>query len=226
MNRRTIFFDLGNVLVYVDKTVAVRKLAEITGTDLPDILEYMSSETEQKFERGLLTSDEYLSIFKGKFNLPESLTLEEMTKLWILPFRPNEPVLALLPILKRQANLFLLSNTNAIHIAAVESEFHIIEQLDGAILSFEVGYRKPEREIYEIALEKASAKRENSLFIDDSEENVAGAKEAGIRALQYQSKIKLEEFFISEGFQLYHSYPREMNWIDSPRWIEVEKYIA
>ena len=203
MNHKpTIFFDLGNVLVHVDKQLAIRKLSELTGRNMVEITELISLEKEEAFERGEMTSLEYLAYFREKFRLPESLTLEELTRWWIVPFTPNEPVLAILPKLRRQTKIFLLSNTNAIHIEALESAYRILPRLDGAILSYEVGFMKPDREIYEIALERAGASPENSIFIDDLEENVEGAKRVGMCAHRFTSAVGLTSFLESEGFDL------------------------
>lgn len=203
MNHKpTIFFDLGNVLVHVDKQLAIRKLSELTGRNMVEITELISLEKEEAFERGEMTSLEYLAYFREKFQLPESLTLEELTRWWIVPFTPNEPVLAMLPKLRRQTKIFLLSNTNAIHIEAVEGAYRILPRLDGAILSYEVGFLKPDREIYEIALERAGASPENSIFIDDLEENIEGAKKVGMRTHRFTSATDLTLFLESEGFDL------------------------
>jgi len=198
----TIFFDLGNVLVHVDKQAAIRKLSEITGRNTSEINDLISSEKEEAFERGEMTSLEYLAYFREKFQLPESLTLEELTRWWIVPFTPNEPVLNMLPKLRRQTKIFLLSNTNAIHIGALENAYRILPRLDGAILSYEVGFLKPDRKIYEIALERAGVRANKSIFIDDLEENVEGAKSVGMRAHQYISTVDLTAFLESEGFDL------------------------
>jgi putative hydrolase of the HAD superfamily len=203
MNQKpTIFFDLGNVLVHVDKRMAIRKLSEITGRNTIEIADLISSEKEEAFERGEMTSLEYLSYFREKFQLPESLTLEELTRWWIVPFTPNEPVLNMLPKLRRQTKIFLLSNTNAIHIGALENAYRILPRLDGAILSYEVGFLKPDRKIYEIALERAGVRANKSIFIDDLKENVEGAKSIGMRAHQYLSTADLTAFLESEGFDL------------------------
>jgi len=221
MNHKpTIFFDLGNVLVHVDKQLAIRKLSELTGRNTIEITDLISSEKEEAFGRGEMTSLEYLAYFREKFRLPDSLTLEELTRWWIAPFTPNEPVLAMLPKLRRQTKIFLLSNTNAIHIEALENAYRILPRLDGAILSYEVGFLKPDREIYEIAMKRAGASPEKSIFVDDLEENVEGAKRVGMRAHRFTSVADLISFFESEGFDLNSSgihtdqrqiLPKQMN---------------
>ncbi len=50
------------------------------------------------------------------------------------------------------------------------------------------GYRKPEHEIYRIALKKAGAEPVTTIFIDDNEENVNAAKELGLYSSLFRTK--------------------------------------
>lgn len=56
---------------------------------------------------------------------------------------------------------------------------------DALVLSFEVGCRKPERRIFEIAAEAAGVPAEACVLIDDSAANCAGAEEAGWQAVHF-----------------------------------------
>lgn len=84
--------------------------------------------------------------------------------------------------LSKQFNLALLSNTNAYHYSVFKDECEpIFSKLDHVFLSFEMGMRKPDAEIYESALETAGWKAEETLFLDDSRPNIAGAAAIGIQ---------------------------------------------
>ena len=65
--------------------------------------------------------------------------------------------------------------------------------LDGGVVSYQVHVLKPDREIYEILLEKYSLKAEECLFFDDRMDNVEGAKKVGIQAIQVTSREMLNE---------------------------------
>ncbi len=198
----TIFFDLGNVLVDVDKSSAFIKIAELTGLDIQTVTEAANSRLEKDFGRGKYSTDEYLNLLYKKYNIPKTITLGKLVKIWELPFSPNKPVLNILPKLRRQVKIFLLSNTNAIHIRAIEQKYNILRNFDGSVLSFEVGYCKPEPEIYYKALRQSNTPPENSLLIDDLEENVLGAEKVGIKGFKFTGIDNLKTFLISEGFQI------------------------
>ena len=198
----TIFFDLGNVLVNVDKSLAFKKIAEITGLDIRTITEVANSSLEKDFEKGKYSIDEYINLLREKYRMPKTVTLEKLVKIWEISFNLNKPVLNLLTKLKGKAKIFLLSNTDAIHIRAIEGKYDILRNLDGAVLSFEVGYCKPEPEIYHKALKQSNTSCENSLLIDDLEENVLGAEKVGIKGFKFTECDKLKTFLQSEGFQI------------------------
>jgi putative hydrolase of the HAD superfamily len=103
---------------------------------------------------------------------------------------------------------FLLSNTNEIHISRFHQDLkqdHGIENLNGyfeeVYYSFETGFRKPEREIYELVLLENNLNASETLFIEDTEKNVIGAVEAGIPTcfLNLQTGAAVENLFDEEG---------------------------
>ena len=73
----------------------------------------------------------------------------------------------------------------------IESKYVFQKLVDGGIYSYDVGYRKPEKEIYHIACDSAEVNPENSIFIDDLEENIIGANKVGIKGIHYKNTIDL-----------------------------------
>lgn len=89
--------------------------------------------------------------------------------------------------------IYLLSNYSEelFHVHTKGAKF--LDVLDGGVVSYQVHALKPDREIYEILLEKYSLKAEECLFFDDRMDNVEGAKKAGIQAIQVTSREMLNE---------------------------------
>lgn len=65
-----------------------------------------------------------------------------------------------------------------------------------------LGVRKPDARIYEIALDVMRADRAASLFVDDREENVAGARAVGLRALHAPEPGRLVEYLRDAGVKI------------------------
>lgn len=66
------------------------------------------------------------------------------------------------------------------------------EHFDDVVLSFEVGHRKPDREIFEVAARRAGADARDCVLVDDLEKNCAGAEAAGWRSVHFTDAATAE----------------------------------
>lgn len=73
------------------------------------------------------------------------------------------------------------------------AEFGLLEEFDAFFSSCYLGLRKPDRKIYQVALDVLQRDPEETAFIDDRAENVAAAASLGIHAIQYRGSAKLQE---------------------------------
>jgi len=191
---KVVFFDLGNVLVKVNLESAIPKIAELFHIPEKAVMQAPILAIEKKFERGQLTIEKYLAEVKKIYHYDDNIGIDELEQIWQIPFELNTDVWQIAVNLREKVPLFLLSNTNALHIRAIRRKFNILNNLDGLILSFEVGATKPDSAIYQYALHKAGVAPEQALFIDDIIENVNGAARLGIIAHQFTSASNLEKF--------------------------------
>ena len=84
-------------------------------------------------------------------------------------------------------NLFLLSNTDELHFPYIKEKFPAVNIFDnGLMLSYQLGYTKPEKEIYEKALSIYNLNPNETVFIDDREENITAAKELNIKGIVHK----------------------------------------
>lgn len=177
-----LVFDFGNVVGFFDHGRTLAAVASHTDLTPAEMVRLVyGGDLEDRFEKGLLTTDEFL---------------DEVTVLWKLRcdreflkrsvadiFTPNEAVCALLPDLARHYRLVLGSNTNPLHAERFLEQFaEHLTYFEDLVLSFEVGRRKPAAEFFHHCREKAGTAAERCLFVDDLEANVAGAREAGLQA--------------------------------------------
>ena len=138
--------------------------------------------------------------------LPQPCCLKESDfwKGWKLLLGEEKKTLSILQKLKSNYNIWLLSNTNSKHIQdEIEINYLFPKLVDGAIYSFEVGHRKPGKDIYKVALETAKVfAPEESLFIDDLYENIQAARNLGMNAIHFQSIEKLKVELNNVGLKL------------------------
>ncbi|MGC9363866.1 MAG: HAD family hydrolase [Fidelibacterota bacterium] len=199
---RTVFFDLGNVLLRVDKQRILSEFARLPGLSLPVVRRLAESPVEQAFEKGLIDTDEYIDRLNRECGLSQPITMAALIDIWQKPFEEIPDVCELIPVLKRQVRLILLSNTNELHIRAVRRITDILDEFDALVLSYEVRSRKPEAAIYHKALEIAGHDVSECLFVDDLMDNVRAARRLGIRSHRFTTISKLRRFFLTAGLNL------------------------
>jgi putative hydrolase of the HAD superfamily len=180
---KNIIFDFGDIFINLDKTVT-KKGVEIAGIEkLPDNMLY----TCLRYEEGKHSTEKFLHRFVDRF---PQLTEEKFIKIWnsILLDFPIHRLVFLKELAKtKKYRLFLLSNTNELHISWIQENWgmelyndfkNCFEQF---YLSHEIKMRKPNAAIYEFVLNKNDLKAEETLFVDDTKENTDTAKLLGIK---------------------------------------------
>jgi len=195
MMRKTVIFDLGNVLLFFSHEKMYQNLASLSGIPL--------EETKTLFplisyEKGDIPTLDLFQLFVKKAK--NYFTFKEWTLAFSDIFIPNEQVISLIKQLKaNQIQLILLSNISPLHFNFAKASFPFISLFDHYVLSYEVGVNKPEEGIFLHAL--SFAKNSTSLFYtDDIPEYVEAALKIGIDAKVYQSPTLLKEQLLTRGF--------------------------
>lgn len=193
MNKDTIknvIFDLGNVIINIDFTLTTRAFAELAGVDYEDMAEkFVAFDVYDQYEKGLLSDAQFRDFMRENLKFEaDDAAIDQAWNALLLDL-PKERVDRLLQI-GRSKRIFILSNTSHIHIKECNQ---ILERSTGiadlkkltekTYLSYEIGMRKPHAEIYEYVLKDAGLIAEETLFIDDNADNIAGASEVGIQTI-------------------------------------------
>ncbi len=195
MREAVLIFDFGNVIAFFDYLLAWEKFGHglgLTGLELRELLEERGlAELHRRFESGGMAPEEFaVSLMAlGEFELPYA----EFVTIWRDIFWLNEPVARLIGSLKTSGYTLLLgSNTNVIHSTYFRHKFvPPFDQFDRFVLSHEVGHMKPDRRFYEACVEESNVPAASCVFIDDMAENVEGARQAGLEAIQYLTTPEL-----------------------------------
>ena len=91
---------------------------------------------------------------------------------------------------KNGYNIYLLSNYGGENFAYVKDLFRFLPLVDGGVISYEVKHIKPEPEIYKALIDKYEINPKESVFLDDLEKNLEGAKKFGFHTILFQSLDK------------------------------------
>lgn len=87
--------------------------------------------------------------------------------------------------------LGVISNTNETHCRYLETNFQVFNCFETRIYSHVAGLEKPGPKIYEKALQNLKVRAEESLFLDDKQENVLAAESLGFQAIHLQEPRSL-----------------------------------
>lgn len=184
---RNIIFDFGGVIYDIDFQ---RSIAEFQKLGLNNFDQLYSRAIQNKLfenlETDLCSPQEFLTELRTYFNSDvNEAQIEAAWNALLIGFK-NER-LQLLKELSSSYNIYLLSNTNRIHYAQFIKEFTDLTAFKSfndlfkkAYLSFNIKSRKPDLEPYMYVIQDAGIMTHETLFIDDSPQNIKPAIELGI----------------------------------------------
>ena len=180
---RAFLFDIGNVLVRFDFLHAARAVAALCdASDAGDVMRRMDS-VKYGYEDGQVSRAEFLAkAFKA---LGYRGTEAQFLAAWQGIFTENKPMTALVDSLHGKFPLYLLSNTNDMHVEGLFRDFPVFAKFTGATYSHEAKASKPHRPIYETACREHGFDPRTTFFIDDLAANIATAREIGFHAHHY-----------------------------------------
>ena len=189
---KVIFFDIGDVLIKIHPERMISKISDCANIPYEVVESAFPQNAHDIYERGKMTDYDWYMSCKTALPQNNSLSEDQFWESWSLLLGDETDVVDILIKLKKNYKIWLLSNTNPMHIKnEIKSKYVFQKLIDGSIYSYDVGYRKPEKEIYHIACDSAEVNPENSIFIDDLEENIIGANKVGIKGIQYKNTIEL-----------------------------------
>lgn len=198
-----VVFDLGNVLLPFDYSVAVNRLNNIASGLGTKFYAYSKEQYSfhRSFERGDVSNEDFISTMLNELN--NKLSSNEFCRIYSEIFTENTKITSLLPCLKKRYKLFLLSNTNAIHQEYGWKNYDFLRNFDKLILSHEVNSVKPEEKIYKEVEKYSCMPSREHLFIDDVFEYAEAAKKAGWQAINYKTPEQLFSEFDQKGIVYY-----------------------
>lgn len=199
---RAVIFDIGRVLVRVDVSRAMSGLAQ--GISLAPEQIWSSLEKDPRWpdwQEGRMTPrDWHLHLAK---RLGGSLTFEQFTEVWNRALDP-QPIQdgGFLEKLGKRYRLALLSNTDPIHVAHLESSYDFMRYFPARIYSCGVGSSKPNPLIYREALRACKVNAEEAVYIDDVPAYAEAARRLGMTGIVFQSPEQLQSDLKLAGVDL------------------------
>ena len=192
---KNIIFDLGGVILNIDYGQTANAFKKIGVTNFDEIYsQAKQGKVFDKLETGELSIEEFSNYMKEFVPSLKSMDIDKAWNAMLLDLPVQR--IDLLKELKKGYRLFLLSNTNEIHIKSFRKmiksfygEYILDDIFEQQYYSSEIGKRKPNVDCFQYVLEQNGLEPSETLFIDDSMQHVEGARKLKIKAYH----LKLEE---------------------------------
>jgi len=200
-NIEAIIFDLGGVILNLNYQLTIDAFNDLGIDDF----EAMYTQAKQndlfdRYETGQISSQHFINSLLPF--LPKTTTANSVVRAWntmILDFPLAR--LDFLDSLKSKYRIFLLSNTNDIHLQAVKRSLSkttnrtLESYFEKTYVSHEMKMRKPNKEIFETVCLENNLNPERTLFIDDTIGHIEGAQKIGLMTHHLTNGQIIEELF-------------------------------
>jgi putative hydrolase of the HAD superfamily len=191
---RAVISDFGGVLTnplweaFAGWNAKVGADPGVLGMALQSAAEKRGEHPLYELEKGLMTEDEFTAVVQAE--LPAEIELVGFRDTYFAYLHPNEPMIDLMRSLReRGMRMALLTNNVREWEPLWRAKLPVDEIFELVVDSAFVGMRKPEREIYELTLERLGdgIRPDECVFVDDIDVNCQMAVSLGMHAVHYVS---------------------------------------
>ncbi len=202
-----IIFDFGGVILDIDPQLTINEFIKL-GYSKENKLNGKDfyQKVIHKFEKGIFTPE----VFRNKLRdyLHMDLTDQQIDDAWnaLLFDIPRERI-EVIEKVKQNYPIYLLSNSNEIHYDLYVRDLQLRfgykefnELFNKSYFSFDLHMCKPDPEIYEFVINQENLNPATTLFIDDREDNLEGARKAGLITYHLTNPERIRDIFDENGF--------------------------
>ncbi len=203
---KVIIFDFGGVILNINYNKTINAFKKLGIENAEKIYsQKKQSELFNLIETGKISEKEFLLELQ-KISLNKNT--QKIKKAWnaMLLDLPKER-LTLLRQLKSSYKLFLLSNTNYLHIKEIKKKLgdnvwsNFSNLFDKMYLSHQLKIRKPEKDIFKLILSEQKLNANEVLFIDDSYQHIKAAEKLKLNTYHLKNEEDIVNLFFDK-FQL------------------------
>jgi len=201
---KNIIFDLGGVLLNLNYQLTRKAFENLGVANFNDLYtQHKANPLFENLEIGAIEPEAFFEALRKATGLTLSnAQLETAWNAMLLDFPTDR--LQWLDQIKNKYNIYLFSNTNAIHYKAFTSIYaQTAPMIDfnpdfnhffkTAYYSHTLGQRKPEVAAFEAVLQDSGLDPAQTLFIDDTISNIEGAQKAGLQTLFLSGGLTVQD---------------------------------
>ena len=200
---KNLIFDLGGVILDLSVARTLESFSQLSKHSKEEVENlYVRTPGFLEYEKGFLDDSSFRDFVRATFSI--SASDEQIDDSWNAMLRGIPAIkLDLLTRLQGEFQVFLLSNTNGIHLQhinevmlpGIKGAKNLDSYFHKAYYSHRMGKRKPDADIFEQVLEENHLVPEQTLFLDDYAVNIEGAKALGIKTIHVTSPHLILDYF-------------------------------
>ena len=200
---KNLIFDLGGVILDLSVDHTLQSFSRLSNMPKERVQEvYVSERGFLDYEKGMIDDEAFRDFVRDTFSI--NAEDDAIDDCWNAMLRGIPAIkLDLLMRLQNEFRVFLLSNTNAIHLDHINNimlpkganQKSLDDYFHKAYYSHRMRKRKPDAEIFEQVLEENHLIPEQTLFLDDYAINIEGAKALGIKTVHVTSPNLILDYF-------------------------------
>lgn len=192
---QAILFDLGGVLIDIDYHATEKAFQKLGVSDFNERYTQLAQNALfDRFECGEISAQHFVNLLLPYTHLGTSPN--QVVAAWnaMIGCFPQRKIDLLLKLKNQQLPIFLLSNTNALHMVEVAKSLQKVSDsglntfFQKVFLSHEIGKRKPHSDTFVWVCAQMGFAPKDVLFFDDSPQHIEGAKAAGLQTYFYQNE--------------------------------------
>lgn len=186
---KNIIFDLGAVIIDINYNFTAEAFKKIGITNFDEIYSKKKQDNFfDDFETGHLSNDQFRTEIRK--HISHEITDQQIDEAWnAMLINIPDSRMKWLQSLRPKYRIFLLSNTNRIHVKAfskIISDTHGVGTFESCFdkiyLSCNIGLRKPNADIFDLVVTENNLDLNETVFIDDSPQHIEGAQKYGLTA--------------------------------------------
>jgi glucose-1-phosphatase len=200
---KNLIFDLGGVILDLSVDHTLQAFSTVSGLPSSEVTKrFFASAGFEEYEKGQLSDAEFRDFVRTVYAV--DVSDQAIDQCWNAMLRGiPQSKLDLLNQLKNKYQVYLLSNTNNIHLRYIQRVLMpslgtgkvLDDYFHRAYYSHVMKKRKPDAEIFEHVLNENGLHADESLFLDDNEANIAGAKALGIKTVHVHTPDLILTYF-------------------------------
>ncbi len=199
----TLIIDIGGVILTNGWDTACRKRAVAAFALDEKTVEGMHRLNFDSYERGLMTLEDYIK--RVFFYTPQKFTHEEVLQFIFSQSQPLQDMIDLIAQLKKKHHfkVYAISNEGREIMDYRAYTFNLRQFIDGFFVSGYLGRRKPDYDIFQLALDVTQADMRSTLYFDDRQPFVEVMQTFGIQSYQHTNFASTKEILESALNQVY-----------------------